>query len=162
MNCDIDFKDWLNSIRFSRRVCMLIRMESCMGFPVVVKQGAEYIIPFFGVTSTEKTDTLSPPFAYLRISYPSATILTYNHLRTLPEWRDIDWDIIVEKNENRTTTLKLENYYRAISSQEFVSCPAEQDEMLLECLRSQSGDSKKESSLVIWYKKLIVEAKKYR
>lgn len=162
MNWDIDFKEWLNSIRFSRKVCMLIPMEACMGFPVVVRHGAEYIIPFFKVTSTEKTDTLSPPFAYLRISYPSATILTYNNLRTLPDWKDIDWNIIAEKNENRTTTPKLKKYYTAITNQELVSCFDEQDELLLECLNSQSADSNKESPLVIWYKKLIAEAKKYR
>lgn len=162
MNRDIDFKEWLNSIRFSRRVCMLIPMEACIGFPVVVKHGAEYIIPFFEVTSTKKTDTLSPPFAYLRISYPSGTILTYNDLHTLPEWRDIDRSVIVEKNENRAAALKSENYYKAITSQEFVSCPAKQDELLLECLRSQAADSNSGSALVIWYKKLIAEAKKYR
>ena len=162
MNYDIDFKEWLNNIRFSRKVCMLIPMEACMGFPIVVKQGVEYVIPFFKVASTEKTDTLSPPFAYLRISYPSATILTYNNLRTLPEWKDIDWNVFAEKNENRTTTSKLKKYHTAITNQEMVSCFDEQDELLLECLNSQSADSNKESPLVIWYKKLIVEAKKYR
>ena len=54
MNCDIDFKEWLNNIRFARKVCMLIPMEACMGFPIVVKQGSEYVIPFFKVTSTEQ------------------------------------------------------------------------------------------------------------
>lgn len=162
MKCDIDFKEWLSSIRFSRMVCMLIPMEACMGVPVVVKRGAEYIIPFFKVTSTEKTDTLSPPFAYLRINYPSAVILTYNNLSALPEWKDIDWNIIAEKNENCITTSKLKNYYKAIANQESESCFAEQDELLLECLSSQTADGNKESALVIWYKKLIAEAKKYR
>lgn len=162
MNCDIDFKEWLNSIRFSRKVCMLIPMEACMGVPVVVRHGIEYIIPFFKVTSTQKMDTLSPPFAYLRISYPSATILTYNNLRTLPEWKDIDWNVIAEKNENRTAALKLKKYYEAITNKEIVSCFDEQDELLLACLNSQNADSNKESPLVTWYKKMIAEAKKYR
>ncbi len=162
MNCDIDFREWLNSFRFSRKVCMLIPMEACMGFPIVVKQNAEYILPFFKVTSTEKTDTLSPPFAYLRINYPSATILTYNNLRTLPWWKDIDWNVITDKSENRTKTSKLENYYKAITNQEPEACFAEQDELLLECLYSQSADSNREPFPVIWYKKLIAEAKKYR
>ena len=161
MNCDIDFKDWLNSIRFSRKVCMLIPMEACMGFPIVVKHGDEYIIPFFKVTSTEKTDILSPPFAYLRISFPSAAILTYNNLRTLPEWKDIDWDVIAEKNETAHTP-KLKEYYKVITNPELVSRFDEQDELLLECLNAQSADSNQESHLVIWYKKLITEAKKYR
>jgi len=161
MNCDIDFKDWLNSIRFSRNVCMLIPMEACMGFPIVVKHGDEYIIPFFKVMSTEKTDILSPPFAYLRISFPSAAILTYNNLRTLPEWKDIDWDVIAEKNETAHTP-KLKEYYKVITNQELVSRFDEQDELLLECLNAQSADSNQESHLVIWYKKLITEAKKYR
>ena len=162
MNCDIDFKEWLSTIRFSRKVCMLIPMEACMGFPVVVKQGSEYIIPFFKVTSTEKTDTLSPPFAYLRINYPAATILTYNNLRTLPEWKDIDWNEIAEKNENRTTAARLNNYYKVITHPEHASCFADQDELLLECVNAQSADSNKESPLILWYKKLIAEAKKYR
>ncbi|MBQ8836055.1 MAG: hypothetical protein IJ002_00940 [Clostridia bacterium] len=162
MNYDIDFKEWLNNIRFSRKVCMLIPMEACMGFPIAVKQGTEYIVPFFKVTSTEKMDTLSPPFAYLRIGYPSATILTYNNLRTLPEWKDIDWNVIAEKNENRTITQKLKKYYTVITNQELLSCFDEQDELLLECLNFQSVDSNQESPLVIWYKKLIAEAKKYR
>lgn len=161
MNCDIDFKEWLNNIRFARKVCMLIPMEACMGFPIVVKQGSEYVIPFFKVTSTEQTDTMSPPFAYLRISYPSATILTYNNLRTLPGWKDIDWNVIAEKNENAHTP-KLKEYYKVITNQELVSRFDEQDELLLECLNFQSADSNQESPLVIWYKKLIDEAKKYR
>lgn len=161
MNCDIDFKEWLNNIRFARKVCMLIPMEDCMGFPIVVKQGSEYVIPFFKVTSTEQTDTMSPPFAYLRISYPSATILTYNNLRTLPGWKDIDWNVIAEKNENAHTP-KLKEYYKVITNQELVSRFDEQDELLLECLNFQSADSNQESPLVIWYKKLIDEAKKYR
>lgn len=163
MNHNIDFKEWLNNVRFSRKVCMLIPMEACMGYPVVVKQGIEYIIPFFKVASTRKTDTLSPPFAYLRLSYPSAAILTYNNLRTLPEWEHIDWNAITEKNETCTTTSKLENYYKVISNQELMMYLNEQqDELLLDCLYSQSADSNKASSLVIWYKKLIAEAKKYR
>ena len=162
MNYDIDFKEWLSNVRFSRKICMLIPMEACMGFPIVVKQGSEYVIPFFKVTSTEQTDTMSPPFAYLRISYPSATILTYNNLRTLPEWNDIDWNVIIEKNENRTTSLTLKKYYETITNQEIVSRFDEQDELLLECLNFQSADSNQESPLVIWYKKLIDEAKKYR
>ncbi len=163
MNYNTDFKEWLNSIRFSRKVCMLIPMEACMGYPIVVKQGIEYIIPFFKVSSIEKTDTLSPPFAYLRINYPSATILTYNNLRTLPDWESIDWDVITEKNESHTTTSKIVNYYNTISSHEHMSYIAEQqDELLLDCLYSQSVDSNKVSSLVVWYKKLIAEAKKYR
>ena len=161
MNCDIDFKEWLNNIRFARKVCMLIPMEACMGFPIVVKQGSEYVIPFFKVTSTEQTDTMSPPFAYLRISYPSATILTYNNLRTLPGWKDIDWNVIAEKNENAHTP-KLKEYYKVITNQELVSRFDEQDELLLECLNFQSADSNQESPPVIWYKKLIDEAKKYR
>ena len=161
MNCDIDFKEWLNNIRFARKVCMLIPMEACMGFPIVVKQGSEYVIPFFKVTSTEQTDTMSPPFAYLRISYPSATILTYNNLRTLPGWKDIDWNVIAEKNENAHTP-KHKEYYKVITNQELVSRFDEQDELLLECLNFQSADSNQESPLVIWYKKLIDEAKKYR
>ena len=161
MNCDIDFKEWLNNIRFARKVCMLIPMEACMGFPIVVKQGSEYVIPFFKVTSTEQTDTMSPPFAYLRISYPSATILTYNNLRTLPGWKDIDWNVIAEKNENAHTP-KLKEYYKVITNQELVSRFDEQDELLLECLNFQSADSNQASPLVIWYKKLIDEAKKYR
>ena len=136
-------------------------MEACMGFPIVVKQGSEYVIPFFKVTSTEQTDTMSPPFAYLRISYPSATILTYNNLRTLPGWKDIDWNVIAEKNENAHTP-KLKEYYKVITNQELVSRFDEQDELLLECLNFQSADSNQESPLVIWYKKLIDEAKKYR
>lgn len=162
MNCDIDFKEWLNNIRFARKVCMLIPMEACMGFPIVVKQGSEYVIPFFKVASTEQTDTMSPPFAYLRISYPSATILTYNNLRTLPEWNDIDWNVIIEKNENRTTSLTLKKYYETITNQEIVSCFDKQDKLLLACLNSQTADNNKEYPLVIWYKKLIAEAKKYR
>jgi len=162
MNYDIDFKEWLSNIRFSRKICMLIPMEACMGFPIVVKQGSEYVIPFFKVASTEQTDTMSPPFAYLRISYPSATILTYNNLRTLPEWNDIDWNVVIEKNENRTTSLTLKKYYETITNQEIVSRFDEQDELLLECLNFQSADSNQESPLVIWYKKLIDEAKKYR
>ena len=161
MDCDIGFKEWLNNIRFARKVCMLIPMEACMGFPIVVKQGSEYVIPFFKVTSTEQTDTMSPPFAYLRISYPSATILTYNNLRTLPGWKDIDWNVIAEKNENAHTP-KLKEYYKVITNQELVSRFDEQDELLLECLNFQSADSNQESPLVIWYKKLIDEAKKYR
>ena len=140
---------------------MLIPMEACMGFPIVVKQGSEYVIPFFKVTSTEQTDTMSPPFAYLRISYPSATILTYNNLRTLPGWKDIDWNVIAEKNENAHTP-KLKEYYKVITNQELVSRFDEQDELLLECLNFQSADSNQESPLVIWHKKLIDEAKKYR
>ncbi len=162
MNCDIDFKEWLTNIRFSRKVCMLIPMEACMGFPVVVKQGSEYVIPFFKVSSTEKTDTLSPPFAYLRISYPSASILTYNNLRSLPEWNDIDWNAVAEKDESRVTTSKLNNYYRAITDQKPVSCFTDRDEQLLECLNAQAPDSSKKSPLIVWYKKLIAEAKKYR
>lgn len=162
MNCDDDFKEWLSNIRFSRKICMLIPMEACMGFPIVVKQGSEYIIPFFKVASAEKTDIMSPPFAYLRISYPEAAILTYNNLRTLPEWKDIDWNEIAEKNENRTTASKLNDYYKAITNPEHVSCFADQDEQLLECLNSHSADSNKESPLIVWYKKLIAEAKKYR
>ena len=161
MNCDIDFKEWLNNIRFARKVCMLIPMEACMGFTIVLKLGSEYVIPFFKVTSTEQTDTMSPPFAYLRISYPSATILTYNNLRTLPGWKDIDWNVIAEKNENAHTP-KLKEYYKVITNQELVSRFDEQDELLLECLNFQSADSNQESPLVIWYKKLIDEAKKYR
>lgn len=161
MNCDIDFKEWLNSIRFFRKVCMLIPMEACMGFPIVVRHGDEYIIPFFKVTSTEKTDILSPPFAYLRISFPSAAILTYNNLRTLPEWKDIDWNVIAERKEAAHTP-KLKEYYKAITNQELVSRFEEQDELLLEYLNSQTADINLGSPLVIWYKKLITEAKKYR
>ena len=162
MNCDIDFKEWLSNIRFSRKICMLIPMEACMGYPIVVKQGSEYVLPFFKVTSTEKTDTMSPPFAYLRINYPAATILTYNNLRTLPEWKDIVWDEIAEKKDNSTATSILNNYYKAIVNLEQVMCFADQDKQLLECLNSLSTDCNKESPLIVWYKKLIAEAKKYR
>ena len=161
MTGNIDFKEWLNSIRFSRKVCMLIPMEACMGVPVVVRHGDEYIIPFFKVTSTEKTDALSPPFAYLRIRYPSATILTYNDLRSLPDWKDIDWNGIAEKNEPTHAT-KLQKYYTDITNHELGSRFEEQDELLLACMNAQSADSNQEFPLVIWYKKLISEAKKYR
>ena len=132
-----------------------------MGFPIVVKQGCEYVIPFFKVSSTEKTDTMSPPFAYLRVSYPTATILTYNNLRSLPEWKDVDWNESTIKNENRATASKLNQYYRAIRSEQG-TCFADQDQLLLECLNAGSPDSGKESPLIGWYQKLIAEAKKYR
>ena len=57
---------------------------------------------------------------------------------------------------------KLKEYYKVITNQELVSRFDEQDELLLECLNFQSADSNQESPLVIWYKKLIDEAKKYR
>lgn len=159
MSYNADFKEWLNKIRFSRNVCMLIPMEACMGYPIVVEQGAEYMIPFFKVTSIENTDKLCPPFAYLRINYPSAAILTYNNLRTLPEWKCIDWSITTEKNENGTTASKIEEYYKTISCNENPFQIAEQqDQLLLDCLQLQSMDG----NLVVWYKKLIDEAKKYR
>lgn len=74
-------------------------------------------------------------------------------------WKDIDWNSFAEKSENRTMTSKLNNHYRKITVKEPVSCFAEQDGLLLECLYSRSADSNKETVLVIWYKKLIAEAK---
>lgn len=162
MSCDIDLKEWLNSIRFSRKVCMLIPMEACMGLPVVVRPGEEYIIPFFKVASAEKTDTLSPPFAYLRISYPSAAILTYNNLRTLPEWKDMDWNAIAEKQKGCGSTAEIKKYCTVITKQEPVPRFDEQDELLLACLNARSAGSDREAPLVNWYRKLIAEAKKYR
>lgn len=163
MKYNADFKEWLNKTRFSRNICMLIPMEACMGYPIVVERGAEYIIPFFKVISIENTDKLSPPFAYLRINYPSAVILTYNNLRTLPEWKKLDWDVIAEKRENSTTAAKIEDYYKAVSCRENSRQNAEQlDELLLDCLYPQSIDNCDSPPLVVWYKKLIAEAKKYR
>lgn len=162
MNYNADFKEWLNKVRFSRNVCMLIPMESCMGYPIVVKRGKEFVIPFFKVTSTEKIDTLSPPFAYLRISFPSASILTYNNLRTLPEWKDIDWNINVEHEKSNKIASKLDNYYSTISSHEDLHMSSDhQDDLLLDCISQQSEDSNI-THLVTWYKKLFNEAKKYR
>lgn len=163
MNYNADFKEWLNKVRFSRNVCMLIPMEACMGYPIVVEHGVEYIIPFFKVASIENTDKLTPPFAYLRINYPSTTILTYNNLRTLPEWKSIDWSLTAEKNDSYIIASKIENYYKALCCCENSSRIAEQqDELLLDCLYSQSVDSSNSPPLVVWYKKLIDESKKYR
>ena len=163
MNGDIDFFEWLGSIRLSRKVCMLIPMEACMGFPVVVRQGTEYILPFFKTASAQKNDILSPPFAYLRVSFPAGDILTYNHLRTLPEWRNIDWNETVETHSDRCTASELKKYYEIISRNEPASCTVyQQDARLCSCLHSLTNDSSQASSLVGWYQKLIDEAKKYR
>lgn len=163
MKWGADFKGWLNKVRFSRNVCMLIPMEACMGYPIVVEQGVEYLIPFFKVISVDNTDKLSPPIAYLRISYPSGAILTYNNLRTLPEWKKFNWDIITEKRESCATAAKIEDYYGAICCRENSrQSAAQQDEMLLDCLYSQSIDNSGLPPLVAWYKKLIAEAEKYR
>ncbi len=163
MSCKTDFKEWLTAVRYSRNVCMLIPMEACMGHPIVVKQGVEYIVPFFKVSSVENTDKLTAPFAYLRISYPSVTILTYNSLYTLPEWRETDWNEICEASVNSVSASKIEDYYRSVSCGESSECSAEQqDELLLECLLSQSGGSNDSYPPALWYQKLIAEAKKYR
>ena len=163
MRYNVDFKEWLNKARFSRNVCLLIPMEACMGYPIVVARGSEYIIPFFEVKSIESTDKLSPPFAYLRISYPSAAILTYNNLRTLPEWKGYDWDVIIERRENCTTAAKVEDYYKEICCCESPCKNAAQlDELLLDCLYPQTIDNCNSTPLVVWYKKLITEAEKYR
>lgn len=163
MNYVSGFKEWLNKVRFSRNVCMLIPMEACMGYPIVVEQGTEYIVPFFKVASIENTDKLSPPFAYLRINYPSASILTYNNLRSLPEWKGIDWDEIIEKDVSHASASRLEDYYKAICCHEDFLLTAERlDELLLDCLPLQSADNNNSLPLVVWYKKLIAEAKKFR
>ena len=162
MNQVADFKEWLNKVRFSRNICMLIPMEACMGYPIIVKNGREYIIPFFKVKSVENMDELTPPFAYIRIQYPCATILTYNNLRTLPEWKNIDWNKIALKNE-RCTLCGIEYYYDAICGYENSYQIADRlDEILLDCLNQKSTDYTNLSPLVTWYKKLIEEAKKYR
>ena len=142
---------------------MLIPMEACMGHPIVVEQGAEFIIPFFRVISVDSTDKLSPPFAYLRISCPSAAILTYNNLRTLPEWKNFDWDAIADKSENYIAASKLEEYYEAICCREKSGQSVErQDELLLDCLYPQPVNNGDPPPLAVWYKKLIAEAEKYR
>ena len=163
MNRAADFKEWLSKTRFSRSVCMLIPMEACMGYPVVVERGEEYLIPFFRVASSEKTDKLSPPFAYLRIRYPSAAILTYNNLRTLPEWKTINWDVLAEKGGDHMTAAKLEEYYGAICRRENTPQSARrQDELLLDCLQVRSAGGSGAHPLAVWYKMLIAEAEKYR
>lgn len=163
MNCNDDFKEWLNIVRFSRSVCMMIPMEACMGYPIVVKQGAEYILPFFKVVSSERVDRLSPPFAYLRVSYPKSAILTYNNLRTLSGWKEMKRDVIVEKRENYEVTSKIDDYYKAISCCENIGQNIEQqDELLLKCLYSQVIDNNDSSLLITWYKRLLDEARKYR
>ncbi len=159
MNCD-DFKEWLNKVRFLRNVCMLIPMEACMGYPIVVKNGSEYMIPFFKVASIESTDTLSPPFAYIRIGYPTATILTYNNLRTLPDWREVDWSATINKVEGDVLESKIEDYYKKLC--DCVCLPQNEelnDKLLLDSLRCENSNS---HSLIVWYKKLIEEAQKYR
>lgn len=160
MNYYDDFKDWLNKVRFSRNVCLLMPMEACMGCPVVVKNGAEYIIPFFKVASTQCTDILSPPFAYVRINYPSARILTYNNLRTLPDWNDIDWNATVNRGNNDTIASKIEEYYKKLCD---CSCLLQNEEyydkLLLDSLCYENSNL---HLLIVWYKKLIGEAKKYR
>ena len=162
MNYNSDFKEWLAGIRFSRKVCMLIPMEACMGLPIVIRPGEEYLLPFFSVASGERTDTLSPPFAYLRISYPSAAILTYNSLRSLPGWKDMDWSATAEKNETGGVSAKLEEYYSAIRAPEVpAQWAGRQDEMLMNGLYALSSNSAN-SPLVVWYQKLIAEAEKYR
>lgn len=163
MNYNDDFREWLNIVRFSRNVCMLIPMEACIGYPLVVEQGVEYLIPFFRIVSNERTNRLSPPFAYLRVSYPASTILTFNNLCTLPEWKEIEWDEVVEYRECSNLALKINEYYNMICCYENAGNTIEQlDEMLLNYLDSISAENSTSSSLVIWYKKLIEEAKKYR
>ena len=162
MNYNSDFKEWLTGVRFSRKVCMLIPMEACMGLPIAIRPGEEYLLPFFGVASGERTDTLLPPFAYLRISYPSAAILTYNSLRTLPAWRNMDWSATVERNETGGTSAKLEDYYSAISAQQFpAQTTGQPDELLMDSLNALSSN-RTNSLLAVWYRKLIAEAEKYR
>ncbi len=162
MSCNTDFKEWLNRVRFSRNVCMLIPMEAYMGHPIVVKQGVEYIIPFFRALSITNFDSTSPPFAYLRVKYPSMTILTYNNLRTLPEWKNIDWTTVVKNDKNNMMESKFIEYYKEICCSE-ISCKIveQYDELLLDCFCMESNDN---NSFIIaeWYKKLISEAKKYR
>lgn len=162
MSCIFDFKQWLTGVRYSRNVCMLVPMEACMGHPIVVKQGIEYIIPFFKVASTENTDKLSPPFAYIRIKYPINTVLTYNSLYTMPRWRDIDWNKSAELTESGRSSSGIEDYYKKISCNESYELSVEQtDDLLIECLSKQTENNNL-SLLVVWYKKLIEEAKKYR
>ncbi len=154
MNNYADFKEWLSAVRYSRNVSMLIPMEACMGYPVAVKQGEEFILPFFRALSTKNMDRLSPPFCYIRISYPSGMILTYNNLRTLPDWEDVDWNSTLDNTDSGERTPKLDKYYKALVGG---SCEPPDDEQLdglLLCSLSQP--------LSEWYEKLIAEAKKYR
>lgn len=156
------FREWLNKARFSRNVCMLIPMEACMGHPIVVERGAEFILPFFRATSVGATDKLGPPFAYLRLRYPSAEILTYNHLRTLPAWKSLDWDVLADTG-GRDTAAKLESYYESICRRDGPRQSAErQDGLLLDCLGPRSAGNGGPPPLVAWYRMLIAEAEKYR
>ena len=157
MMISTDFRDWLSRFRLSRNVCMLIPMEACMGHPVVVVPGEEYLLPFFKVASTENTRGMTPPFAYLRVRYPSGEILTYNNLRTIPRWKTMDWDRIAVKQDGPAVSAMLERYYEGIFDRD-----GQWDKMLLDCLQLQSGEDNLYPPLVLWYQKLIFEAERYR
>lgn len=149
-----DLREWLSVVRYSRNICMLIPMEACMGYPIAIKQGEEFIVPFFRVVSTKNTDRLFPPFAYIRISYPSGTILTYNNLRTLSDWKEIDWNSTADNADSGERVRRIDSYYRALFDQSYTLPDNEYFDELLSDSFNQP--------LAVWYKKLIAEAKKYR
>ena len=141
---------------------MLIPMEACMGYPIAVFPGLEYLLPFFRVSSAGSLETLSPPFAYIRLRYPDQTILTYNDLRTLPDWKGTDWDAETKWDVSGDTAW-LQTYYSLICGGDGEDI-ARMDQFLLERLWRRDTDRPgyNSSPIAAWYEKLTIEAEKYR
>ena len=72
--------NWFRRLRCDRVVCDLIPMEADMGYPLELRPGEEYLVPF--CITRRSLGVCCPPLAYIRVSYPDGRVLTYNDLRS--------------------------------------------------------------------------------
>lgn len=153
-----DIRNWLWSFRTRRNVCMLIPMEAAMGYPIEIKNAAEYLIPFYRLSPAE--NCCYPPFAYIRASYPGGGILTYSELRTLPGWRGTDWNTPISlSGADGPSPADFEDYYgfldRRIAGDP--ACVAgDPDDLLCRNVAAQR------KGLLAYYELLIQEKNRYQ
>ena len=147
-----NIRDWFRNIRTGSLMCMLIPMEASMGYPIEVKNGEEYMLPFYKTDIAHKV--CYPPFAYVRVSFPKGEILAYNDLRCNRAWSEVDREAPIGICDSYKTA---GDYYEFLSNRVYNHKDTElsADEVLRECIAC------KRSGLIEYYDLLIKEKVKF-